>query len=450
MRYFLLCIPLLVLVNAGLTQPVKNLTADETVRIGLENNRQLQASEYQARAAGAAYRETRRQMLPSITGQGQYLRLSSNIPDFEFSLPPELFPSQTDQVFIAPAILNRYDMRLIIQQPLFNGNRLRNTTQAAGHRSTAALQSLRADETEMAFRIREAYWRLYQMREMQQVIETALKQVQSQLDIIQKMRDRGMALESDVLAVQARRSEVQLQQLDAEKAIKLSRLNLNYLTGFPLDTQIRQTDSVVVQPLSNDLETLTSLALQKRPDLGALSSELKATRAEVRAAQSQWFPQINLMGQYNYARPNAYIVPQEDVFTGTWEAGVSVSMNLWSWGVSHQRVQQAKYRERERAAQFNDFRESVRVEVRQQVLELERAHKSVSVAQDGVRESRAAFNVMQQRFQQGMALTAELLDAELTFRQAELRHVQALTDYASARAALTRAIGQTERLTHEN
>jgi len=445
MRYFLLCILLLVLMNPGFAQPVKMLSADETVKLGLENNRQLKASEYQARAAGAAYRETRRQMLPSITGQGQYLRLSSNIPDFEFSLPPELFPSQSDQVFIAPAILNRYDMRLIIQQPLFNGNRLRNTTQAAEHRSTAALQSLRANETEMAYRIREAYWGLYRARGMQQVIETALNQVQSQLDIIQKMRDRGMALESDVLAVQARRSEVQLQQLDVEKAIKLNRLNLNYLAGLPLETQIRQTDSVVVHPLTNDLGTLTSLALQKRPDLGALSSEVKATQAEVQTAQSRWFPQINLMGQYNYARPNAYIVPQEDVFTGTWEAGISVSMNLWSWGITHQRVQQAKYRARQRESQFNDFKESVRVEVRQQVLELERALKSVSVAQEGVREARSAFNVMQQRFRQGMALTAELLDAELTYRQAELRHVQALTDYAIARAALTRSIGQTER-----
>jgi outer membrane protein TolC len=254
-----------------------------------------------------------------------------------------------------------------------------------------------------------------------------------------------MALESDVLAVQARRSEIRLQQLDAADAVRVARLTLNYRMGVPLDTQIEPTGTVTVQPLADSLSTLTARALQQQPELRALDATVQALDASVGVAQSGWLPDVRLQGTYTYARPNPFIVPQENEFAGTWEVGVALSMDLWNWGRTGAQVDQAQAERRRAEAERADLRQAVRLDVTRQVLAVRRAIEAVQVTEQGRQEAKAAYQNLQAQFQQGAALTAELLAAEATFRRAELRHAEARADYAIARAALRRALGDDPR-----
>jgi outer membrane protein TolC len=171
---------------------------------------------------------------------------------------------------------------------------------------------------------------------------------------------------------------------------------------------------VQVEPLTESAEVLIERAWQRRPELSALAYEVQALEAGVAVARAGWLPQVNLVGTYNYARPNPYIFPQEDAFTGTWEAGVLVSMDLWNWGRTRAQTRQARAREEQVRAQRDDLREGVRLEVMRHMIDVDRA----------------------------MALTAEALGAEVAYRNAQVRHTAALTDYAVARAALRRATGE--------
>ena len=157
------------------------------------------------------------------------------------------------------------------------------------------------------------------------------------------------------------------------------------------------------------------------------------------------YPQIDFQDQYYYARPNPFIVPQEDAFAGTWEVGVALSMDLWTWGRTRAQVDRAQAQRRQAQAQRDDVQAAVRLDVTRQVLAVRRAIEAVQVTEQGRQEAEAAYQNLQAQFQQGAALTAELLAAEATFRRAELRHAEARADYAIARAALRRALGDDPR-----
>jgi outer membrane protein TolC len=425
-------------------QAVRALTADQCVQIGLESNRSVQASRAQIAAAEARHWETQTARLPQIQGQGQYQRLS-DIPEFDIPFPLPDDPGLSESITIAPAILNRYTLQASVQQPLFTGLRLTNQVRAAGHEEAAARHEAEATEGEVAYRIREAYWQLHNALAARAVVAKALEQAEAQLADVQNRRAQGMALESDVLAVQARRSEIRLQQLDAADAVRVARLNLNYQMGVPLDTRIEPTGSVNVRPLADSLSTLTARALQQQPELQALDETAQALDASVGMARAGWFPDVRLQGTYYYARPNPFIVPQDDAFAGTWEVGVALSMDLWTWGRTRAQVDRAHAERRQAEAQRDDLREAVRLDVTQQVLAVRRAIEAVQVTEQGRQEAEAAYRNLQARFQQGAALTTELLAAEATFRRAELRHAEARADYAIARAALRRALGDDPR-----
>lgn len=219
----------------------------------------------------------------------------------------------------------------------------------------------------------------------------------------------------------------------------LARLDLNHLIGLPLETDVRPSVVVVAEPVMARVEELTTHALSNRPDLNAMAREIEALRADVRASQAAWFPQVSFVGNYRYARPNPYIFPQEDAFTGTWDVGVSLSMNLWAGGRTRAEARQAKA---QAAQQWEDARTSVEVAVRRQVPAIQHAEVALQVSQEGLEEAEEAFRVMRARFRQGGALTAEVLAAEAAYRRAEQQRAEAQADYAVAHAALQRVLGE--------
>lgn len=440
MKALLVSILLVGIAGPSVAQPVRALTPDACVEMGLENNRTVRVARYGAIESEAGYKEARTHRLPVLSGQGSYQRLSDNIPDFEVDFTG--LPGVGNGAFEVPAILNRYDLRLHAEQPLFTGFRLRNSIRAAGYQAEAAQQNVAATEADLAYEIRAAYWMLVEAQATQEAMNAALEQVEAHLQDVQNLRGQGMALQSDVLAVQTRQAEVRLQQVEAESALRLARLTLNYRMGVPLDTVVQPSAEVQVVPLFESAEVLVARAWQQRPELSALSYNVQALEAGVAVARAGWSPQVNLVGTYSYARPNPYIFPQEDAFTGTWEAGVLVSMSLWNWGRTRAQTRQALAREEQARTQLDDLREAVRLEVMRHIIEVDRAIAAVEVTRQGLQEAEEAYRVMRERVRQGMALTAEVLGAEVAYRNAQVRHTAAQTDYAIARAALHRATGE--------
>lgn len=365
------------------------------------------------------------------------MRLSSNIPEIDFSLPG------FDSTFtLAPVELNRYYSELSVEQPLFTGGRLHNQIQAAEHEGDAA--ALEADQArvDLAFEIRRAYWQLYQALAGRDAVRASLAQVEAHLQDVRNQREAGAALEGDVLTAQTRRSEVMLERVDAESAVRTTRLELNRLTGLPLDAEVVPTGTVSMEAALGDVEALIDQALDRHPRLEAWREQIAALEARVDAAQGGWFPEVLLNGRYVYARPNDYFFTERSEFKGTWEAGAMLRWTIWDGGRRAAETDVARARLANAAARLESSRRSVAVDVMRGHLQIEHAAEAVEVAAQNVRQAEEAYRVMQRVYDEGAALSADLLDAEQALSAARSRHVRALADLAVARAALKHALGQ--------
>lgn len=422
-------------------QDGQRMSVEECVAKGLKVHARIASSAEQLQAAEAREREYRSRLFPAFSGRASYLRLSSNIPDFNFELPPDLFPGLNTEGFSFPALLNRYEASVSVEQPIFAGRRLANNLKSAGYRADAARQQLARGRNELAYRIRAAYWTLYEQERTIRVVETARQQVEEQLHVIREMRKRGVALESDVLSVKTRLSEVELQRLEAEQALALARLNLNYWTGLEPDEEVVTASEPAVSSKEWDGTVVTERAFSRRPELQAAGYERKAAEAELRSVTGGYWPRLSAMGRYLYARPNAYFVPQEDRFDWTWEVGLVLSMDLWSWGGNRQRVAAARAEANRVRYLQEDLRSQVRIEVRRALQQVERSADVVRIAQDGLEQAQAVYGIMKERYRQGMALTSELLESESAYRKAELQLIRARAGAEKAEAALWFASG---------
>ena len=433
---FLLILTCLLPCDTALAQDVGELTPDESVRLGLAHNARLRAAEAEADEAHAAYRQVRAGRLPSVQSQASYTRLSGNIPDAEFTIPG-LDTSFT----VLPIELNRYHAEVSVEQPLFTGFRRRNQIRAAAREADAAALMAQQEAADTAFEIRRAYWTLFQAIAVRDATTTALAQVDEHLRNVRNRLDAGAALTSDLLSAQTRRSEVRLEQVEADSDVRIAQLELNRLLGLPLDQAVTTVTDIEIETAPAETDALVARALESRPQLEALEEQVRSLEFRVDATRGSWLPELGIVARYVYARPNPYVFAEQNEFRGTFEAGSILRWNLWEGGRNAETIQ-ARARLEGASARLTDAREQVAVEVTRRVLETRSSAEAVEVAEQHVRQAEETLRVILRQFEEGVVLSAQVLEGEEAFRVAHARRAQALANHAIARAALLNTFGE--------
>jgi len=427
--------------NAATAQEARDITVEEGVRLGLEHNARLRAARAEADAAHAAVRQIGAARLPALRSQASYGRLSDNIPPVEFTLPGY------DSTFTFQGVqLDRFQTELSLEVPLMTQLRLGHETRAAGHDAAAAVLVLEQERSDVAFDIRRAYWNLRRAVELHTTIEAALAGVEAHLLVVRERVEEGAALRRDLLAAQTRRSEVLLEQVEVENQVRVGQLELNRLIGLPLDEPLRTVSDpgevLTLESPPEELNAANAPTEDDRPRLAALERQVLGMRERVSATGTGWFPVLDFYARWLRAKPNPYFFMEQDRFNSTWEFGLSGSWAIWEGGRRSAARSEARARLEAAEARLQATTEQVAVETARVRLEVRRATEAVGVAEENVREAEESFRVVGNQFEEGVALSADVLDAEEALRRARARLADAMADKAIAEAAVLNALGR--------
>lgn len=415
------------------------LSLQEALRLGLQKNPQIRAAYYQVKAAESAYRATKSQRLFTTKLNAGYQRFSSNLPDFSITVPTPVGPREQ---LIAPAFLNRYGAQLEAQQPLFTGGAIQSQIQAHHYQWQAVAYQLEATREELATTIQQAYWQLYTQKARMEVARFALQQMQAHLQQIKNHLSEGLVTTKEVLATETRLSEIRLQALQAQQDSLLAALYLKHLLLLPPEQPVQIVDTIVVSPVHLSIDSLVAFARNHRPELQQMHMQVQAEQAAIHWIKARQWPQIALKAQVDYARPNPYIFPPRDRFEATWRVQLVATLDIWNWGQTKAQINEATYRLRQMNTQLEALERKIHLEVHQAYLMLSQAYTAIEAAAQNVQFARENYRTTYARFQQGLALNTEVLDAEATLRRASYELVQAKAQYAQAQAYLQRAIGK--------
>jgi len=417
------------------------LSLEEAIASGLEASPGLHASRMKVESMAAKSREIEAGRLPSIKFGGGYMRLSE-VPPFEVTLP--IFPNP---IVVSQNYFNSFNLRLGFQQALFTGFRLQAGAESAQMLEESAGQDLEKDRAEFIFAVKNAYWELARAREFEKVIEENIRQVGEHLKDVRAFFEQGLLTKNEVLRVELELSNAELMRIDARNAAAVALTALNNLIGWPLDTDVDLTTSAESQasrlPAAEPPgeEPAVETALANRPELKSAELRIRASEFSLKAARAGYYPQVFLSGNYYYLRPNSRFMPAKDRFNATWDLGISVSLDIWNWGQTKSQAEQAEAQ----LAQARDARKILEdqavLEVTQSRLSLARAKEKVRVASQAVGQAEENLRVTREEFKQGVALNADVLDADVALVQAQMNRTQAAIDLVLAQARLEKALG---------
>ncbi len=435
----------LFIAGSALAQPRLPLTVEKAVELGIENSKTLHSSLMKVEYADAKSGEINASRLPSLKFSGGYTRLS-DIPPGAAVIPANSFgqglPPQTLSVPLTQTILDNYTLRATVQQPLFTGFRMDALSSAADYTAEAQNFDYAKDKSDLVYNTKVAYWSLYKAIQIKNVVDENVGQVKAHLKDVQNMMEQGLTTNNDVLKVEVQLSDVQLKQIDAKNAVRLAMIGLDNTIGIPLSTEIELNSEIVHTPKDYDLNELLEQAMDKRPELKAMDSRVKAGEAGVTAARSGWFPQIYLSGNYYYSRPNQRIFPTQDLFKDTWDVSVGVSLDIWNWGQTLHQTDQAQAQLAQARDALGQIQDGITLDLTQAYLNLQQAKERIDVAEQGVKQAEENHRVTSKRFAAGLASTSDLLDAEVALLQAKTNQTNSLVDYALAQARIEKSIGE--------
>ncbi len=422
-------------IPATYAQETMQLSVAQAIETGLKNNKSLKLSQSKVQYSIARLNEMDAMRYPWLKFSASYTRLSEVDP-FNIVTPFGTFE-------IAPSILNNYSTKLSLIQPLFTGNKISSAVEAAEYTLNSVNADLQKDKDELALTIKTGYWNLYKALELKKVIDKTVIQVEAHLKDAKNMLAQGMLTKNDVLKLEVQFYDVLYKQSDMNNAVRLSTIALNNTLGIPLNTKLELTDTNPdVNSIVADLEEYLEKAYSNRPEIKSADYKVKAGESGVTAAKSGWYPQITFMGNYTYARPNQRIVPSKDEFNGTWDVSIGVSFDIWNWNTTSHQTEQALAQYQQAKDGLEILRDAITLEVTQNYLIAIQAKEKIQISKLAAQQAEENFRITGEKFKQGLALSSDLIDAEVAYIQAQTNYQNAVVDAEIAKAKLYRSIGQ--------
>lgn len=257
------------------------------------------------------------------------------------------------------------------------------------------------------------------------------------LDVAEARYRAGVATPADRLQAQTAWSQATLSRIRAEGEAANARGALAHALGFPAQVPLSLAPAPALpaaERFTRDVERLIDDALRQRPDLKALSAQVEAAEASLRAARAQRQPSLTLG-----AGPLWQSLAGREIMGGS--LGVTLSLPIFTGYEQTWRIRQAEAQREVREAQRARLAQQVALDVWQAWHSLRTATQALSASRDLLASAEQSARVALGRYQAGVGTVLDLLTAQAAEAGARQQRIQTELEWNVYRAMLAQALG---------
>jgi len=418
----------------------ETLSLEDAVKIALQNNGLVKASELGVEAAQARVQLAASAYLPKLSFDYNLTRGNNPVFVFGSLLTQRRFSQDNfalDRLNV-PSPLSNFQNKFTASQSLYDFGRTSSRVAQSRVETRAAEKEVAATRSDLIFRVVKAYYETLLAREMVHVAEAAVRSARAAEDSARSRLQAGVALESDLLSVQVHRAGQEEERLKAATHLRLAQSALCFELGVPLERQFVLTKQV--NPLSadtTDLATLQNAALQHRPDYDLSQLALKNQEMAVKAARSEFLPTVSLFGSWE---------TDDQSFASragnNWLAGVNLHFNLFNGRANTAKLAESRFQQKRTLAMQEHLAQAIRLQVQKAALDLETAGERIAVSRQAASQAEESVRIIRNRYEAGLATITDLLRAETALTAAKGNHLRAVFDQRVGAANLDLQVGR--------
>jgi outer membrane protein len=423
---------------------------DQYIETALESNLALQQQEFSYEKSAAALQEARGLFFPAISLNARYSRAGGGrqieIPVGQFVNPvyqtlnyllqQNVFPEDIGTQTFPFLREEEQETKIRAVQPLFKPEIVYNY-QIKNHLKEIEEAGKEVYARQLVAEVKTAYFDYLKALEIINFLDQTQELLNENLRVNEKLVENQKATWEVVYRARADLSLLEKQRAEAEKSLDMARAYFNFLLNRPQENTI---DPVRLESVSAvleiDLIAAENQALSNRQELKQLAAGVEAARSGIKLNRSTFLPGIFAVLDYGF-QGKQYRFSKKDDF---WMASAILEWNLFNGFQDKSKIQQATLEKKKIEARRQELENQIRLEVREAWHNLVVAGKDLQSTRDRLDSQKKSFEIMDKKYQQGMALQVEYLDARNNYLQSEIQQVVATFDYHIRQAEFERAV----------
>ena len=275
--------------------------------------------------------------------------------------------------------------------------------------------------------------------------EKSVELLGSELADTKRRYDAGTVPQFNVLRAQVELANQEPKLIRAKNSYRISKNVLANVLGFNIpketveDIPLNLSDRLEAQPYQVDLSHALALALERRTELGSLRKAQALRYEDIVNAKAGYLPSVQAYGGYE-ARNSMFTSDLTyDVYG--WTAGVQISWDIFDGFLTKGKVMEAKALYEKAGVELDDTTRRIELDVRTAYSKFIEATDLLASQKKVVEQAEEALRLATARNDAGTGTQLDVLSARTALTDAQTTQIEALHDYAAARARLERAVG---------
>ncbi len=388
------------------------LTLQELFRLADENSKSIRMHQLAIEEAEQGIKVAQNAYLPSLSVKAEASYIGDGyMTDRDFSNGVHADMPHFGNSFVVKA-----------EQVIYAGGGIKSGVKQNKLQKQASEQTYLDNRQNLRFLLAGYYLDLFQLRNQELVYQKNIEQTRLLVKDMQAAYRQGTALKSDIT-----RYELQLQNLELKRTSttnKLNVLNHELVTTLGLEEGIRivpDTAYLQHQLIEERAEKEWSEGIQEAPVMKLADIEIALSKNQKNLIKAERRPHISFSITNEFTGPILVEVPPLNNNFTYWFMGVGVSYNIDALFKGKRKLKQAditlmKLQEKRKLAE-----EELENKVHEAYVNLQEAYIRLRTQKKSVQLAHENFNIVRQRYVNGLALITDMLDASNTQLDMELQ-----------------------------
>ena len=336
---------------------------------------------------------------------------------------------------------DNYGVEAGLVQNVYSGSAVRKQYDVAKLQHAIAQLSVEHTVDNMIYAADVSYWSVAANRNLYELSEQFVQIVRELYEIVNKRFEEGAISKTDVLMVQNRLKEAELQLNTNSTNYKTALQSLNIMMGVEPDAAVVLTDSIQKVLWVPKQEGLNK-ALERRADYQSAIMGIEMAKLQTDMARSKYLPQL-AVGIKEKDGTTLLNVDGKAQWATT--AYAQINIPVFHWGEMRQNVRLSRTQEWTKELERSQLKDQVSKELNNawvNVIEiskkLEIVYSSLDIAKDNLTLNTFSYN-------EGKLPIIDVLSAQVSWLQAYTNVVSVNYQYKVALAEYAKALGGTDR-----
>jgi len=373
-------------------------------------------------------------LFPKVTAYGSYSRYSEEKYRTSVTTLPAPLPNITSNVLIQPSESGNWGVRA--DESFSLSIRELEALKIAGQLITKSEFDLDTTKSDFLLAVASSYYDVLKAKKALEIAAANVQRLTQYRYFVEKRLKVGEVTRTALLRADGELSGAQADYIRSVNMLKMARAALVRMTGVEDNFRLKAED--IQFPEVDPFENLRQTALNDRTDLKSYDMQTQVAGRQVKYARGAFWPSVGIFAIYNGAdqNPATSTLNRESML-----AGVSLTFPFFEGGLRVAELNEARAKERQARLVYDDFKKSVDIELRGAWLDLETQKGTLKFLEDQLVFAQDNYNAVQRQYQNGLATSLDVMDANSLLLTSERNAAEALYNCQLAHLKVRKASG---------